>query len=319
MDSLANSTVCIIVAPKLDVHAYAVAHAGQTLDAQFIILDTRDFPRALTLHTHISTERTGGTLYLPDGNTLDLSCVSSLWWRRPQAPNVADLVDPSFIDFAMREGQQALFGTFNALIPRIFNNPGLSRMASQKVGQLAAARAIGLTVPKTLITNDPYSVRDFYTHCNGKVIYKLFRSPDVGIYPTRLLTVADFNDMASLAACPCIFQEYIQGEFDVRATIVDQQCFAARLDYDKDSALVDTRLTFTATLPLNLPCELECKLITLVRRFGLVYGTIDLRFSPTDGFVFFELNPEGQYLWTEVEANLQISRAIALFMVSDRH
>ena len=52
----------------------------------------------------------------------------------------------------------------------------------------------------------------------------------------------------------------------------------------------------------------------MIDRLGLVYGTADLRYNADLGYVFFELNPEGQYLWTEIEAGL---RAIATYMVCD--
>jgi hypothetical protein len=55
----------------------------------------------------------------------------------------------------------------------------------------------------------------------------------------------------------------------------------------------------------------------MMDRLGLVYGTADLRYNADLGYVFFELNPEGQYLWTEIEAGLPISRAIATYMVCD--
>ena len=53
----------------------------------------------------------------------------------------------------------------------------------------------------------------------------------------------------------------------------------------------------------------------MMDRLGLVNGTADLRYNADLGYVFFELNPEGQYLWTEIEAGLPISRAIATYMV----
>jgi hypothetical protein len=42
-----------------------------------------------------------------------------------------------------------------------------------------------------------------------------------------------------------------------------------------------------------------------------VYSAIDLRYGSGGEYTFFELNPEGQYLWTEIEAGLPISAEIA--------
>ncbi|TMI99549.1 MAG: hypothetical protein E6G97_21775 [Alphaproteobacteria bacterium] len=307
---------CIVIAPKLDVHAFAVLHAAAALDDEFIVIDTEEFPGFLKLRTQIGSESFSGELCLDDGRTLDLSAVSSLWWRRPKPPNVEGLVAKSFSKFALNEGRQALFGSLNTLVDKVFNHPGLSSFANQKIAQLSMARSVGLTVPETLVSNDPSAVGAFYERFNGNIIYKLFTSPDEGLYPTRVMQKAELAEVGSTAACPCIFQENVKGEFDIRATIVAGQCFSARIDFYDDPICVDTRLTSKAVTPIELPADIKAKLLSLVRKFGLIYGSIDMRFSPTRGFVFFELNPEGQYLWTEIEAGLPISRAIALFMTS---
>jgi hypothetical protein len=269
---LPNSNICRIVAPKLDIHAFAIMQAGDGLDVEFLVLDTAEFPRDLALWTNIRDDRTSGEIRLSNGRELDLANVISLWWRRPQSPNVDGLVEASFVDFATHEGRQALFGTFNALIPRVFNQPHLSSAANQKVAQLAIAKSIGLTVPETLITNDQSAVKDFYAACRGEVVYKIFRSPDIGLYPTNRLKTRDLTEISSLSVCPCIFQRHIRGEHDVRVTIVAGKCFAARIDYDVDSEVVDTRLTGAAVKPITIPTQLESMLIDLMNVFGLVYG-----------------------------------------------
>jgi len=53
------------------------------------------------------------------------------------------------------------------------------------------------------------------------------------------------------------------------------------------------------------------KLIALREKLGLSYMAVDMRFSAQKGFVFFEVNPEGQYLWIEIETGFPISDAIA--------
>ena len=45
----------------------------------------------------------------------------------------------------------------------------------------------------------------------------------------------------------------------------------------------------------------------MMDRLGLVYGAADLRYNADLGY--FELNPEGQYLWTEIEAGLKSSHS----------
>jgi glutathione synthase/RimK-type ligase-like ATP-grasp enzyme len=144
------------------------------------------------------------------------------------------------------------------------------------------------------------------------VVYKLFEGTEVGFFETRRLAAANLSELWRVRTCPLIFQEFTEGAFDVRATVVGDQVFASRIDFNRDSEIIDSRFTMVSTSPLDLPHEIQSKVVAITRGFGLVYAALDLRYSETDGFTFFELNPEGQYLWNEIEAGLPISRAIAL-------
>ncbi len=53
------------------------------------------------------------------------------------------------------------------------------------------------------------------------------------------------------------------------------------------------------------------KLLMLMRRLGLEYGAIDLRLTPDGEYVFFEVNPAGQFLFVEHACGLPISAALA--------
>ena len=199
----------------------------------------------------------------------------------------------------------------NTIVPRSFNSIGSSRAANQKPLQLSLARSAGLQIPKTLVSNDVEAVKAFYADLNGEVIYKIFKGPEMGFYPTRKLTPEDIADLGSLKNCPCIFQEYIPGLYDVRVTVVGDQLFAAKIEYDQEAKSIDSRTTAKSCTRYELPSEVVNRIFALTSQLDLVYSAIDLRRSVGGDYVFFELNPEGQYLWTEIEAGLPISAAIA--------
>jgi glutathione synthase/RimK-type ligase-like ATP-grasp enzyme len=56
--------------------------------------------------------------------------------------------------------------------------------------------------------------------------------------------------------------------------------------------------------------------VSLVKRLGLCYGTIDLVLTPDDRYVFLEINPNGQFLWIEQLTGLPISDAICDLLMS---
>jgi hypothetical protein len=75
--------------------------------------------------------------------------------------------------------------------------------------------------------------------------------------------------------------------------------------------LIDTRFTRTGVSIFEVDDGTARALIELTKSLGLVYSTSDLRVTKDGSVVFFELNPDGQYLWTEIETNLPISLEIA--------
>jgi hypothetical protein len=100
---------------------------------------------------------------------------------------------------------------------------------------------------------------------------------------------------------------------------VGDNVYAARIEYDKVSEIVDTRVTAKSICRFDLRANIVSQVLLLMRRFGLVYGAIDMGFSEVNGFTFFEINPEGQYLWTKIEGGLPISHAIAALLTKERH
>jgi D-alanine-D-alanine ligase-like ATP-grasp enzyme len=53
----------------------------------------------------------------------------------------------------------------------------------------------------------------------------------------------------------------------------------------------------------------------LMRRFGLVYGAIDLRLTPEGRYVFLEINPAGQFLYVEHATRQPIAAALAKALI----
>jgi glutathione synthase/RimK-type ligase-like ATP-grasp enzyme len=53
-----------------------------------------------------------------------------------------------------------------------------------------------------------------------------------------------------------------------------------------------------------------------VKRFGLVFGAIDLVQTPS-GFYFLEINPNGEWAWLQKEAGLPIAETIVDILVQE--
>lgn len=106
--------------------------------------------------------------------TADLERVRAVYWRRPVWPSFENLeVDDA--RFAIAQVRFGLGGILYALDnPLWLNHPLRDAAADYKPAQLALAQRLGLTVPPTLVTNDPEAAREFIRQ-HGQVIYKTLR------------------------------------------------------------------------------------------------------------------------------------------------
>jgi len=100
--------------------------------------------------------------------------------------------------------------------------------------------------------------------------------------------------------------------FDVRATVVGEQIFAAKIDSQSGKSKLDWRMDYSVPVTeIVLPAEVASASLKLMRRLQLNYAAFDFCVDAHGKHWFLELNCGGQYLWVEQRAHLPISREIA--------
>jgi glutathione synthase/RimK-type ligase-like ATP-grasp enzyme len=62
---------------------------------------------------------------------------------------------------------------------------------------------------------------------------------------------------------------------------------------------------------VDLPREVEAKILAFMKAFDLIYGAFDFIVTPDGRYVFLEVNPSGQYMWVECATGLEITMALA--------
>jgi hypothetical protein len=124
-------------------------------------------------------------------------------------------------------------------------------------------------------------------------------------------------------AAPCLLQEQIAKSLELRVTVVASEVFACAMD---TQASPRTRCDYrkydferVQHTRYYLPEEIEKRCRRLVRNLGLYFASMDLILTPSGEFVFLDLNPNGQWLWTEELAELPISLAIARLLADPPH
>lgn len=310
----------LIVSHPADEHAAAVLKQLERTLADTLLFDTSRYPQELELEASYRCGSAPKLFAELDGVRHDLSAVRSVWWRRPQ-PFVLDpaVRDSSDQGFAFGECHAALTGLWSCLGARWINDPERDEVAARKAYQLKVAAALGLTVPRTLITNSPQRARAFieYEGAAG-TIYKSFSASEHAWRETRLLRTEECEYLDAVRFAPVIFQEYIEADIDLRITVVGEQIFAAEILSSENTYCADFRMTMHEAViqPHTLPEAVTTKLQSLMTGLGLVYGAIDMRLTQDGEYVFLEINPAGQWLFIEERTGQPITAAFAEKLLS---
>lgn len=307
---------------------------------------------------------TSGSWKLDNSNDLDLSFsfdnklihindITSVWYRRfgkfmlPESFNEQERI------FATGESQTFIRTLFNSTNALWVNAREAEIKSNDKPFQLIKAREVGFEIPKTLITNNPNEVVNFYNQSTTKIIFKplsgvsyqpidytkevydsyshkfkikpyIAKTPSNNpIVFTQFLDDKKIKQIENVQFSPLIFQEYIDKKYELRITVVGQQIFACKIySQDFEETSVDFRkfALLEKKIPKhekeNLPIEIQDKILLLMNKLGLVFGCIDMIVTPNDEYIFLEINPSGQWLWIEEFTDFKITDALVDILVS---
>jgi len=259
--------------------------------------------------------------------------ISAVWNRRRRPLQRMPGCHPDDFAFVRDEWQllhDNVFVLQRQLSPCLWVNPPAgARDAENKLLQLQHARALGLNIPATLVSNDPAAIRRFVGK-QRSVIYKSFMPhtwQDAGgrLYNVSvpLLDPDTLPDDAALRLCPGIYQAFVDKRADLRVVIVGDHLFATRIQRDDGSAFVDWRprtyLNDCVARSCTLPQPVIDRLQTLMRALGIVYGAVDLVEDRHSNLHFLEVNQSGQFGFVEEWApELPILGAFASMLAQGR-
>jgi hypothetical protein len=306
--------VILIAAEQQDVHAQRVANLLRDRRHRVSFVNATEFGAARTLSLNPGSGN--GAIGADDGALIHADDISAVWYRRPGRPHADDAIfDALDRGFTENEWQLAIDGFFSQLDARIVSPPFKQR-AAIKPRQLAAARTAGLRIPETLITNDVSEALSF-VETYGRVIHKAMSAPPHRFLDTRRWGSTEIQHLQDILLCPVMLQEEIEGPADIRVTIVGQAVFAARIDRSERYPGPDARIDLDARcVPHTLPDDVSDALLLVMEGLGLSFATVDLKLTPANEYVFFEVNPQGQFLYIEILTEQPISAAVADFLAS---
>ena len=302
----------LVVSHAGDDHAAGVLAALQRRGHPAVLLDTARFPIEASVTERFSTDARSYEFRF-NGHRIDLGACRAGWWRRPQAFTMHPKLAPEVVSFSYTECHEALAGLWSALDIKWVNQPALDEVAHHKPFQLAVATEVGLTIPRTVITNNPETVREFIAELAPEpVIYKTFLATEQCWRETRVIRDDELKLLDSVSYAPVIFQQYIPAVADVRVTVVGDRMFAAEIKATKGGYDIDYRMDLAGASfePTELADETQEGIRRLMKKLGLVYGAIDLR-RTSGGDVFLEINPAGEWQFVEERTGQPMTQAVA--------
>jgi hypothetical protein len=168
--------------------------------------------------------------------------------------------------------------------------------------QLAAARAAGIPVPRTVVAADPAAAaREF---SGPRVVLKALHEHFAEVRPGRLsgifAEVADREALtaADFAGCPpVVLQEYIEHTAEVRAYYADGEITAFTIS-KSDPAQLWTDPARVSIAQISPPPAVAAAIRLLAAALSLRYGAFDFLIS-AGAAVFLEVNLAGDWRWIE--------------------
>ena len=275
------------------------------------------YPHGSTLTYRASVHGFDGEIAI-DGRIVSFDTVGSVWYRALRSRGLPTDLKPEEREFATREAESALQSLSAVTDWQWINEPRRHRAADWKPAQLEVARRLGLTIPRTVITNDPSTVKSFREQCGGTIVYKALSQtqslePGKAVF-TGIVTDEALSSVGLIRHTPGIFQELVPKDYEVRLTVVADQMFAAKvLSQQNERTKVDWRIApyDVKYEPVELPADICDKVRAFMAEYGLVYSCLDFIVTPDGGHVFLESNPRGQYLWIEHYTGLPVTAALA--------
>lgn len=280
----------------------------------------------------------GISLELPDtatfqhdatGETFCGDDVFTIWWRREHSlTDTAVLHHPGGEHLDAAEAFWAirswLFNQPAAKFP--FGHPTHIAQAENKIRQLSCAKDVGFTIPRTILSNDPRELQSFLKQ-SSEVVVKPFHtsfvpSADARTYSliAKRVSTRSLDDALRLTETTFLLcQELITKTLDVRVTVFpDGRSVACAIDTSSLPAnSVDWRPHVATLAHESIACPERTydRIQRFLAKMGLRFGAFDFGVRPDGEWVFFECNPNGQWLWVELKTGVPLARYVADILI----
>lgn len=312
-----SSNLVIVIAKQHDLHADAVVDK---------LHDKSDVLRIDPQIEIPSISFLPGTQCVVGSKKFTPESVSGILCRYAlDSLSAGDISDPVKL-FAFAEHFAGLLGILH-FVPQKYwiNYPWIEARADGKLFPLVLARSYGLKVPEFIVSSDTAVLRQFHkgvatiikplsdaaiAEQEGEYVevpsFAPFKAPYTCLYDGADLDRDQFDDT------PTLLQHKVDKRLDVRVVVIDETVFATSV-ISSETDPVDVRIVQKRSENVY---TLDKKLTTNICRF--VKEGLSLRFATMDFLVdkkgeafLIDINPQGNWLWQELDCGLPISNVLA--------
>jgi glutathione synthase/RimK-type ligase-like ATP-grasp enzyme len=308
----------LILTEKNDAHANLLIDKLKESQVPFfrLDLDTKSLEK-----TSITFKNKTWSIRTREGR-ITLDQVKCVWNRRTFVQLMLDEQDKDYkFNIWKNEWNKTLLGIYYYLKDvKWLNYYRKNHKAENKYFQLNVAENLGFEIPDYLLSNDKNEILEFGKKHEKIVLkllnqdfYKVANEKYVGFY-VNIIPYEKLKEFSQSEENPIFLQKYIEKDFEVRYTVVDEEHFVCKIDSQRSEiAKTDWRRYDLANTPHSIilpPDSIREKVKLLMKKFELAYGALDFIVAKDGTWYFLEINPSGQYLWIEDLTGLKITEAI---------
>ena len=307
-----------LIGQKTDPHIIGISNELKKINENYVIID--QFSSNDSFYVTYENDLSECNLRL--GNlSFNKGEIKSVWNTSALKVTIDSEVVEASKKFILAEWTEGIRSLWNSIETKWVNSPESILNSSNRLSQLKIANEIGLSTPKSLITNDPKKLNDFFYSCNRNIVTKTLNSsqglPNKKMIFTTKIGEKELVKSSDLQYAPCMFQEYIPKKTEFRITIIDKKIHTAEIHSQNSDKTKDDWRNYddfdkTPYMKAELPKDVEEKLLKIMTELGLVFGAIDMIRTPNDDFVFLEINANGRWWWIQELTKMNIAKDIAL-------
>jgi hypothetical protein len=286
------------------------------VSAHLVEADRLAFRESLTWASR-GADVPSGCLLTATGERIDVGTCDVVWWRRvfPTQRDAARLPDEGQQDLLNRSCAEALLGLLLSSFSGAWvNDPLRTRTAANKLVQSAVAARAGFRVPKTLVSQEPDRIRQFYDELGGQVVVKAVAGSPRSPLLTQQVRPEHLEDPGPLVAVPALYQELIPGTVHLRINCFGDDVHAVEVR----SEVLDWRADLAVPMSaVPLAPDLRDRVRSVLDDLGLRMGVVDLKVTPDGEPVWLEVNPQGQFLFLQPLVDVDYLEAFSRFLVAE--